>query len=167
MAATRDAEIPQKLVEKSLEHAIMTPSVRGINERYVALRYLILKNTRYANTVNNGDRPLMVWTKDTGIFEVAYELSRCPSSWKIERGSAVASTSQEGLRSPFFNAGIDLFSPGKSVEIDVRMKHHSETEANWMMVKVAGFGKALRIDLDEVLVRAEVMYQTMQSAYSR
>ena len=60
MAATRDAEMPQKLVEKSLEHAIMTPSVKGINDRYVALRYLILKNTRYANTVNKGDRPLMV-----------------------------------------------------------------------------------------------------------
>ena len=76
----------------------------------------------------------------------------------------MASTSQEGFRSPFFNAGMDLLSPGNNVDSDVRMKHQSETEANWMMVKVAGFGKALRIDLDEVLVRADVRYQTMQSA---
>lgn len=80
IAATRDADIPQKLVEKSLEQAIITPNVRGINDRYVALLYLILRNTRYANTVNRGDKPLMVWTKDTGIFEVAYELSKCPSN---------------------------------------------------------------------------------------
>ncbi len=34
-----------------------------------------------------------------------------------------------------------------------------------MIVKVAGFGKAFRIDLEDVLVRADVIYQTMQSAY--
>ena len=32
-----------------------------------------------------------------------------------------------------------------------------------MIVRVAGFGKALSIDLEDVFVRAEVMYQTMQS----
>jgi hypothetical protein len=30
-----------------------------------------------------------------------------------------------------------------------------------MIVKVAGLSKAFRIDFDEVLVRAEVIYQTM------
>ena len=33
MAATREAEIPQKLVEKSVEQAIMTPKVKGISDR--------------------------------------------------------------------------------------------------------------------------------------
>ena len=47
---------------------------------------------------------------------------------------------------------------------EARTKHHNETDANWIIVKVAGFGKALRIDFDEVLVKADVMYQTMQSA---
>jgi hypothetical protein len=46
------------------------------------------------------------------------------------------------------------------------MKHHSETDANWMIVRVAGFGKAFKIDLEEVLVKAEVRYQTIQSACS-
>ena len=110
---------------------------------------------------------MMVCTRDTGILDVAYELSRWPSSWNTDRGSAVANTSQEGFRSPFFRAGIDLFSEGNIDDSDVRMKHHKDTDANWMMVRVAGLGKALRIDLEEVLVRAEVMYQAMQSACSR
>jgi hypothetical protein len=41
------------------------------------------------------------------------------------------------------------------------------TKANWMRVSVAGFGKALRIDLEDVLVRALEKYQMMQSVYSR
>jgi hypothetical protein len=52
-------------------------------------------------------------------------------------------------------------------ESEARTKHHDETEANWTIVKVAGFGNALRIDLEEVLVRAEVMYQTMQRTCGR
>ena len=46
---------------------------------------------------------------------------------------------------------------------EVRIKHQADTEANWMMVRVAGLGKAFRIDLDEVLVRAEVIYQATHS----
>ena len=33
------------------------------------------------------------------------------------------------------------------------------------MVRVMGWGKALRIDFEDVLVNAELMYQTKQSAY--
>lgn len=43
--------------------------------------------------------------------------------------------------------------------------HHEETKANWMRVRVMGFGKTLRIDLEEVLVKAELMYQTRQRIY--
>ncbi len=34
-----------------------------------------------------------------------------------------------------------------------------------MMVRVIGLGKALRIDFDEVLVKAELMYQTRHSTW--
>lgn len=69
-AATKEAAIPRKLVEKSVEQANITPKVRGIKDRYVALAYLIPRKKRYARTVNRGDRPLMVCTSDTGIFDV-------------------------------------------------------------------------------------------------
>lgn len=40
--------------------------------------------------------------------------------------------------------------------------HQEETNANWINVRVTGLGKAFMIDLDEVLVRAEVRYQIIQ-----
>ena len=36
-----------------------------------------------------------------------------------------------------------------------------------MIVRVAGFGKAFSIDLEEVFVRAEVIYHAMQSACTK
>lgn len=74
------AAIPKKLDEKSVEQASITPTVRGIRDRYVALAYLIPRKTRYARTVKRGDNPLIVCTRETGIFEVEYELNRCPKS---------------------------------------------------------------------------------------
>jgi hypothetical protein len=46
----------------------------------------------------------------------------------------------------------------------VKTRHQIETEANWTIVRVAGFGKAFKMDFDDVFVRAEVMYQAMHSA---
>jgi len=46
----------------------------------------------------------------------------------------------------------------------VRTKHQSETEANCAIVRVTGLGKALRMDLEEVFVSAEVMYHVIQRA---
>jgi len=46
----------------------------------------------------------------------------------------------------------------------VNIRHHIETDANCTIVRVAGLGSAFRIDFDDVFVRAEVRYQTMQSA---
>lgn len=43
--------------------------------------------------------------------------------------------------------------------------HHVETKANCISVRVIGFGKAFRIDFDEVFVRAEDMYQMRHSIY--
>ncbi len=75
-------------------------------------------------------------------------------------------TSQDGRRSPFFNAGIDRLSDGKIVARLARTRHQKKTEANWMIVRVAGLGKAFKIDLEDVFVSAEVMYQAIQSAYN-
>ena len=41
--------------------------------------------------------------------------------------------------------------------------HQEETKANWISVRVTGLGKALRMDLEEVFVNAEVKYQMRQS----
>jgi hypothetical protein len=80
--------------------------------------------------VNKGDSPLIVCTNDTGIFDVAYELKRWPSSWKIESGKAVYATSHDGFRRPFLSAGTDLFSEGKTEVRLVNMRHQMNTEAN-------------------------------------
>ncbi len=40
--------------------------------------------------------------------------------------------------------------------------HHEDTKANWIRVRVMGLGKTLSMDLEEVLVRAELIYQTRQ-----
>ena len=39
-----------------------------------------------------------------------------------------------------------------------------ETDANCTIVKVTGFEKAVKMDFEEVFVRADVMYHAMQSA---
>lgn len=54
---------------------------------------------------------------------------------------------------------------GNNVERYASVRHHIETKANWTIVRVIGFGRAFRMDLDDVFVRAEVMYQTRQSIY--
>lgn len=63
---------------------------------------------------------------------------------------------------PFLRAGILVLRPGKRVARYAKKRHHPETKANCIMVRVIGFGKALRIDFDEVFVRAELKYQTRQ-----
>lgn len=127
-----------------------------------------MRNTsRYAITVNNGDKPLIVWTRETGILDVAYELNKCPNSWKTDSGNAVYITSHEGRLRPFFSAGIVLFSWGKSDDMLVNIKHQMNTDANWTIVRVAGLGRAFKMDFEEVLVKAEVMYQVIQRACSK
>ncbi len=77
----------------------------------------------------------------------------------------MAKTSHEGRRSPFFSAGIDLFKEGKMDAKLVKIKHQMDTEANCTTVRVAGLGNAFKIDLDEVFVSADVMYQVIHSAW--
>lgn len=61
---------------------------------------------------------------------------------------------------PFFKAGTRTFRLGNDIARNAKKRHHPETKANCMMVKVIGLGKVLRIDFDEVLVKAELKYQT-------
>ena len=65
---------------------------------------------------------------------------------------------------PFFSAGI-LLSDGTTVERYANTKHHIDTKANCTAVRVIGFGRALRMDFDDVFVTAEVMYQIRQRNY--
>jgi hypothetical protein len=55
-----------------------TPKVRGIKDRYVGVEYLMLRKIRYASTVRSGESPLMVWTSETGIRDMASELRIWP-----------------------------------------------------------------------------------------
>lgn len=64
---------------------------------------------------------------------------------------------------PFFKAGMVVCSRGKRCARDAKKRHHPETKANCIIVRVIGFGKALSMDLEEVLVKAELKYQTRQS----
>jgi hypothetical protein len=68
---------------------------------------------------------------------------------------------------PFFSAGIDLFRVGNIEARYARMRHHMETDANCTIVNVTGFGNAVRIDFEDVLVSADVMYHAMQSAWKK
>lgn len=56
-----------------------------------------MSNTRrYARTVKRGERPLIVWTRETGILAVAVEERRWPPIWKAARGMVVRTTSRVG-----------------------------------------------------------------------
>lgn len=63
---------------------------------------------------------------------------------------------------PLRRAGIAVFNPGNTDEQYVRSRHQNDTKANCMMVRVTGLGSVVNMDLEEVLVTADVMYQIIQ-----
>ncbi len=63
---------------------------------------------------------------------------------------------------PFFNDGMAVCRRGKRRASDAKNRHHPETKANCIIVSVIGLGKALSMDLEEVLVNAELKYQIRQ-----
>lgn len=75
-------------------------------------------------------------------------------------------TSRDGGAMPFRRAGIAVFREGKMAEQYVIRRHHRETNTNCIRVRVTGFGRALRIDFDDVLVTAEVIYQIRHKPYA-
>lgn len=54
---------------------------------------------------------------------------------------------------------------GKMVESQEKKRQRKATKKNWTRVRVAGLGKALRIDFEDVFVRALDMYHIMQRIY--
>jgi predicted outer membrane protein len=57
-----------------------------------------------------------------------------------------------------FKEAILVRRTGKIVASFAKKMQRDETKANWTSVKVAGMLKTLRIDFDEVLVRADEKY---------
>lgn len=68
---------------------------------------------------------------------------------------------------PCLRAGIVVFKRGKRCAMYARRRHHPETNANCIIVRVIGLGNALSIDFEEVLVKAEVRYQIRQRTCSK
>lgn len=68
---------------------------------------------------------------------------------------------------PFLSAGTAVFRRGKMRASHAKKRHQPETKANCMIVSVIGLGKALSIDFEEVLVKAELKYQMRQRIWDR
>lgn len=109
----------------------------------------------------------MVWTRETGIFEVAVEDKRWPPIWKAAKGRVVFMTSRVGYRMPCRRAGILFLRLGKTVESQLKRRQKKATKANCIMVRVAGLGKALRMDLEDVFVRALDKYHMIHNVYKK
>ena len=60
-------------------------------------------------------------------------------------------------------AGTAVRSFGKIDASQDSKMQYEDTKANCISVRVAGLSKAVRIDLDEVLVRADDQYHITQS----
>jgi hypothetical protein len=109
-------------------------------------------------TVKRGERPLIVWTSDTGILEVAVELRRWPPIWNAASGRVVLITSRVGFRIGCLRAVIFVRKIGNKVAIHAINIHSDDTKANWTNVKVAGLSKAIKMDFEEVFVSADEAY---------
>jgi hypothetical protein len=51
---------------------------------------------------------------------------------------------------------------GNTVESQVKKTQNDATKPNWISVRVAGLGKELRMDFEEVFVKALEKYQIKQ-----
>lgn len=70
-----------------------------------------------------------------------------------------------GGRIPYFKKGMVCFIRGYLLARAARSMHHPETNANCTRVRVMGFGSAVRMALDEVLEKMDVIYQIPHSVY--
>jgi len=62
-------------------------------------------------------------------------------------------------------AGIRVCRAGKTDANQENKRQKEATKPNCTIVRVAGFGKAMRIDFEEVFVRALEKYQMMHRIY--
>lgn len=116
--------------------------------------------------MSNGDSPLIVWTSDTGIRDVASALRMWPPIWKQVNGRVARIRSLEGGRMPYFRKGRVCFKRGYLRANMARIRHQLDTKANCTQVRVTGRGRAVRIAFEDMLVMMEVMYHTPQSSYT-
>jgi hypothetical protein len=72
-------------------------------------------------------------------------------------------SSLDGGRIPYFRKGIVCFMRGNRRANVASSRHQPETKANWTVVSVTGWGSAVRIAFEDMLVKIEVMYQIPQS----
>ena len=106
---------------------------------------------------------MIVWTRETGILPVAVADRRWPPTWKPARGRVVIRTSRVGYKIPIRRAGMCVFREGNIVESPESRPQNMATNPHWIRVSVAGFGKPVRIDFEEVFVQALDIYQMMHS----
>lgn len=66
---------------------------------------------------------------------------------------------------PCLRAGTVFLRPGNLLASPEKIRQYDETNPNCMSVRVAGFGKAIRMVFEEVFVNAEERYQKTQSIY--
>lgn len=114
-------------------------------------------------TVIRGESPLIVCTRDTGIRDIASEFNMCPPIWNAVKGNVARMISLFGRRIPFFKTGKVFRMKALRLASHDRKRHQKDTRRNCMMVRVTGFGKAVKIALEDVLVRMEVAYQKAHS----
>lgn len=69
-------------------------------------------------------------------------------------------SSLDGERIPYFKKGIVCFMRGYFLAKAARTKHQPDTKANCTVVRVIGRGSAVKMALEDMLVKMEVMYQT-------
>lgn len=68
---------------------------------------------------------------------------------------------------PCLRIGTLCRSLGITVDRYTSSRHQNDTNANWMMVKVIGIGRAFKMDFEDVLVSADVRYQIIQRPINR
>lgn len=94
---------------------------------------------------------------------MAADDNKWPTSWNKARGMVVLTISRVGLRIPIFSTGMASPIAGTAVASQAKKRQKTKTKRNWMTVRVMGFGKALRMALEEVLVKAELKYHSKHS----
>lgn len=72
-----------------------------------------------------------------------------------------------GLRMPFFNTGRASRTATFRLANQEKKRHQNDTRRNWTIVKVMGFGRAVKMAFEEVFVRIDVAYQMPQSDFKR
>jgi hypothetical protein len=95
--------------------------------------------------------------------DMASELRIWPPIWKRVRGSVVMIKCRLGGLIPNFKKGIVVFRRGYRFARAARNIHHEETNPNCTSVRVIGLGRAVRMALEDVLEKMDVMYQIAQS----